>query len=65
MEFGNIWVMNWNSTFAAALWHNVNTACMSPEINGRVGNCKKEIEKELDFKIVAHEACQRKKKNFP
>jgi len=41
MEFGNIWVMNWNSTFAAALWHNVSTACMSPEINGRVGNCKR------------------------
>lgn len=51
MEFGNIWVMNWNFTSASALWHNVNTACKSLVINGRVGNCKGRLRKNQILKL--------------
>lgn len=57
MEFGNIWVMNWNFTFASALWHNINTACKSLEINGELETAKGRWRKNWILKL-AQDTCQ-------
>lgn len=43
--------MNWNFTFAAALWHNVNTACESLEINGELETAKGRLRKNQIVKL--------------
>lgn len=57
MEFGNIWVMDWNFAFAAAPWQNVNTALQVPRDKWGGGNCKG-VDKESDSKTEARVVCQ-------